>query len=100
MVANVFEDTSHGGVVESPEASGVRAGQHEESGIRYFILGFEEDVGGLPWCDEDNVRGKWLDVDRVRIDRSQCMVGDTEKEIVVECSVDYAQEIRLSRSHF
>lgn len=94
-----MEDSGGGGVVEGAEAGGVRPGGHEESGVGGAGFGFEEDVCGLSGGDEKGVGFEWLDVNGVGVDYGESVVGDTEKELIVECSVDKAEKVSFSWLH-
>ena len=88
----VLEDAGDGGVVVDvgPE-DGVERGGHVEIGVGVDRLGREEDVGGLARRDDQGLDGERLDVDGVDLDNGERVVGDREKELVVERSVDEAQ---------
>lgn len=83
-----MEDGGDGGIVESAHAGEVRRGHHKEGGVRQMRFGFEEDVGGLAWCDDNYVGGEWFYVDCIGFDDSERVVGDAEEELVVHGGVD------------
>ena len=89
----VFEDGGDGGVVEGALTGGVRPGGHEEGGIWEVEFGLEKDIGGLTRGDEKCVGIERFDINSIDIDDGESVVGDTEKELVIQCSVDYAEKV-------
>ena len=96
----VLEDAGDGGVVEGGRpAGGVGPGGHVVVGGRVERLRGEEHVGGLARGDHQGVDGEGLDVDGVDLNDGERVVGDGEKELVVERRVDEAEHVRLPWLH-
>lgn len=86
-----MEDSNGGGIVECALAGGVRPSRHEEGGIGEIWFSFEKNIRGLARAEEHHVGFKGLDVDGVDVDDGDGVVGDTEEEFVVECSIDQSE---------
>ncbi|KAH0457918.1 hypothetical protein IEQ34_013233 [Dendrobium chrysotoxum] len=54
--------------------------------------GGDKDIGGLARCDHHRVDGEGLGVDSVDLDDGELVPGDFEEEVLVECSVDDAEQ--------
>ena len=94
-----MEDSSDGGIVECSLGGGIRASRHEEGGIREVGFGFEKEVGGLAWCDQNCVGFKGFDINGIHINHCKGMVGDAEEKLIIECSIDHSQQVCLPRLH-
>ena len=51
----------------------------------------EKDVHGLSWSDENDIGFEGLDVNSIGFDDGECVVGDAEEELVVECCIDQSE---------
>lgn len=83
-----MEDSGGGGVVGGALAGEVGTCGDEEGGVGEIGFGSEKDICGLAWGDENDVGLEWFDVDGIGFDHGEGMIGNAEKEFVVECSVD------------
>lgn len=96
----VLEDSGDGGVVEGATADEVGPGRHEEGGVGEEGFGFKEDVHGLAWRYEKGGGSEWFDVGGVSFNHGEGMIGNTEEELVVECSIDQSKQICFAWLHF
>ena len=90
-----MEETGDSGIVKSSTASGIRASSHKEGGIREVGFGFEEEVGGLAWCDQNCISFKGFDINSIHINHCKGVVGNAEEELIIECGIDQSQEVGL-----
>ncbi|GER35163.1 (Dimethylallyl)adenosine tRNAmethylthiotransferase MiaB [Striga asiatica] len=94
------EDAEDGGVVERTLPGEVGSRCHWVGGVCGVGFGAEEDVGGLTWRDEEDVRVEGLHVDGVGLHDSDGVAGNAEEELVVQGSVDQTEEVRFPRMRF
>ena len=94
-----MEETGDSGIVKGSTASGIRASSHKEGGIREVGFGFEEEVGGLAWCDQNCISFKGFDINSIHINHCKGVIGNAEEELIIECSIDQSQEVCPSRFH-
>lgn len=51
----------------------------------------------MAWCYEKDVGIKWFNIDCICFNDSECVVGDAEEELIIECSIDQSEEVSLPR---
>lgn len=97
----VFEEGGDGGVVKCARTGGGVGGSGNEEGgrSRHRRGNGEEDVSGLARGDEEGGGREGLDVVGIGFDNGKGVVGYAEEELIVECSVDDAEEVRSTGLH-
>lgn len=95
----VYEQSGGCGVVKGSWAGDVWSSDDGESGVRRFGFGPKKDIGGLPWGEKESFCFKGLHVDCIGFNNGEGVVGNAEKELVVECGIDQTQEIGFTRLH-
>lgn len=66
----------------------------------HWLVGLEEDVGGLAGGNHHYISDLWCCVASVDGHHCQIVISYLEEELVIECSVDYTQKIGLSLLDF
>lgn len=57
-----------------------------------WLIGREKDVGGLSRTKHDDPGREWLIVGCVISNYCQHVIGDSEEEFLIECSIDDSQK--------
>lgn len=84
----VLENGSGGGVVKRGVLGGlVRTRRHVVAGR--WLIGGDEDIGGLAGSEHKDFGGEWFEVRGVGADHREFVVCDGEEERLIECSIDH-----------
>lgn len=95
---HVLKDSSGGGIIEGCVLSCVIGPCSHVVSAR-GLVGCEEDIRGLARTDHDDVGCEGLGVGCISADYRQHVIGNSEEELLIECSIDDPEENCLPRIH-
>lgn len=65
-----------------------------------WLVGSDEDIGCLARAEHDDRRGEWLEVGGISSNNCHLMAGNSEEELIVECSIDDSEKACFTRVYW